>query len=185
MVLKFAVLKKPVLILIYQADQIKLIILKFQILIFINLLQKEFQSVEASTFHIINDLDYDWTLIQSPNNQATILGVQSEGYSVAASIKGQTYQQVPINLKGGIQLATTSGFAVNQTSAVIAGTGDITARGERNAVISSSGGSSTEGSRALIASSNNAHIRGNQASRTILSSENIILEEPYTVAGGH
>ncbi|MCW0118670.1 peptidase G2 autoproteolytic cleavage domain-containing protein [Bacillus subtilis] len=123
--------------------------------------------------------------IQSPNNQATILGVQSEGYSVAASIKGQTYQQVPINLKGGIQLATTSGFAVNQTSAVIAGTGDITARGERNAVISSSGGSSTEGSRALIASSNNAHIRGNQASRTILSSENIILEEPYTVAGGH
>ena len=45
--------------------------------------------------------------------------------------------------------------------------------------------SSTEGSRALIASSNNAHIRGNQASRTILSSENIILEEPYTVAGGH
>lgn len=44
--------KKPVLILIYQADQIKLIILKFQILIFINLLQKEFQSVEASTMSI-------------------------------------------------------------------------------------------------------------------------------------
>ncbi|MCY7541205.1 peptidase G2, partial [Bacillus pumilus] len=86
--------------------------------------------------------------IQSPNNQAVILGVQAEGYSAAVSIKGQTYQHVPINLKGGAQLATTSGFAFNQTSAVIAGTGEITAKGERNAVIGASGGSSTEGSRA-------------------------------------
>ncbi|MEC3756660.1 peptidase G2 autoproteolytic cleavage domain-containing protein [Bacillus halotolerans] len=123
--------------------------------------------------------------IQSPNNQTVILGVQAEGYSAAVTIKGQTYQHVPINLKGGAQLATTSGFAFNQTSAVIAGTGDITAKGERNAVIGASGGSSTEGSRALIASSNNAHIKGNNVSRTILSSESIILEEPYTVAGGH
>nr|MCX3331055.1 peptidase G2 [Bacillus pacificus] len=100
-------------------------------------------------------------------------------------IKGQTYQHVPVNLKGGAQLATTSGFAFNQTSAVIAGTGEITAKGERNAVIGASGGSSTEGSRALIAASNNAHIKGNNVSRTILSSESITLEEPYTVAGGH
>ncbi|KNX34183.1 MULTISPECIES: peptidase G2 autoproteolytic cleavage domain-containing protein [Bacillus amyloliquefaciens group] len=123
--------------------------------------------------------------ITSPNSQAVILGVQAEGYSAAASIKGQTYEQIPVNLKGGAQLATSSGFAFNPTSAVIAGTGDITARGDRNAIISSSGGSSSEGSRAFIAASNNVHITGSKVSRTILSSESITLEEPYTVAGGH
>ncbi|WP_307894535.1 peptidase G2 autoproteolytic cleavage domain-containing protein [Bacillus swezeyi] len=123
--------------------------------------------------------------IQSPNSQAVIIGVLAEGYSAAASIKGQTYQQMPVSLKGGAQIATTSGFAFNQTSAVIAGTGDITAKGERNAVIGASGGSSTEGSRAFITASNNSHITGNSVSRTILSSESITLEEPYTVAGGH
>lgn len=111
--------------------------------------------------------------------------MQAEGYSAAASIKGQTYEQIPVNLKGGAQLATSSGFAFNPTSAVIAGTGDITARGDRNAIISSSGGSSSEGSRAFIAASNNVHITGSKVSRTILSSESITLEEPYTVAGGH
>ncbi|MEC0495050.1 peptidase G2 autoproteolytic cleavage domain-containing protein [Bacillus glycinifermentans] len=123
--------------------------------------------------------------IQSPNSQAVIIGVQAVGYDAAASIKGQTYEQVPLSLKGGAQIATTSGFAFEESSAVIAGTGDITAKGERNAVIGSSGGSSTEGSRAFIAASNNSHIKGNSVSRTILSSESITLEEPYTVAGGY
>ncbi|MCP6684172.1 peptidase G2 autoproteolytic cleavage domain-containing protein [Bacillus nakamurai] len=123
--------------------------------------------------------------IQTPNSQAVILGVHAEGYSAAASIKGQTYEQIPVNLKGGALLATSSGFAFDPTSAVIAGTGDIMAKGERNSIISASGGSSTEGSRALIAASNNAHITGSNVSRTILSSESITLEEPYTVAGGH
>lgn len=123
--------------------------------------------------------------IQTPNSQAVVVGVLAEGYDAAASIKGQTYQQVPVSLKGGAQIATTSGFAFEPSSAVIAGTGDITAKGERNAVIGSSGGSSTEGSRAFITASNNSHIKGNSVSRTILSSESITLEEPYTVAGGY
>ncbi|MGY5350916.1 glycosyl hydrolase family 28-related protein, partial [Bacillus subtilis] len=78
--------------------------------------------------------------ITSPNNQATIIAVRAVGYTDAAVLAGQKYKVVPNNLKGGFRAAASSGSPLTDTSAIIAGSGTIIAKGERNFIAGVAGG---------------------------------------------
>lgn len=138
----------------------------------------------------------------SVNSQDSIVGVHAEGYTLAASIAGNDYLDfVPNNVKGGTRIASTSGYAKKETSAVIATTTDSKATGDKTAVIASSnseaagegsvviassGDSKTEGGRDAIIGSNNSRTTGSSENgKAIISSNGVINDNNYSVRGGY
>lgn len=123
--------------------------------------------------------------ITSPNNQATIIAVRAVGYTDAAILAGQKYSSVPNNLKGGFRAAASSGSPLTDTSAIIAGSGTIIAKGERNFIAGVAGGATTEGSRNGVMYSWNSHTKGDSGSSVVMASKNVVSTKEYTVALGH
>ncbi|MEC5258479.1 peptidase G2 autoproteolytic cleavage domain-containing protein [Bacillus amyloliquefaciens] len=123
--------------------------------------------------------------ITSPNNQANIIAVRAVGFTDAAVIAGQKYSSIPNNLKGGFRAAASSGAPLTDTSAIIAGSGTIIAKGERNFIAGVAGGATTEGSRNGVLYSWNSHTKGESGSSVVIASKNVINTKEYTVGLGH
>ncbi|MCY9334127.1 peptidase G2 [Bacillus spizizenii] len=123
--------------------------------------------------------------ITSPNNQANIIAVRTVGYTDAAILAGQKYSSVPNNIKGGFRAAARSGSPLTDTSAIIAGSGTIIAKGERNFIAGVAGGATTEGSRNGVMFSWNSHTKGESGSSVVIASKNVINTKEYTVGLGH
>ncbi|MCY8324247.1 peptidase G2 [Bacillus spizizenii] len=123
--------------------------------------------------------------ISSPNNQADITAVRAVGYTNAAVLAGQKYSSVPTNIKGGFRAAARSGSPLTDTSAIIAGSGTIIAKGERNFIAGIAGGASTEGSRNGVMFSYNSHTKGASGSSVVMASKNVINTKEYSIALGH
>ncbi|MDM5323960.1 peptidase G2 autoproteolytic cleavage domain-containing protein [Bacillus subtilis] len=123
--------------------------------------------------------------ITSPNNQATIIAVRAVGYTDAAILAGQKYSSVPTNIKGGFRAAASSGSPLTDTSAIIAGSGTIIAKGERNFIAGVAGGATTEGSRNGVMFSWNSHTTGDSGSTGVMFSKNVKNSKEYTLALGH
>lgn len=123
--------------------------------------------------------------ISSPNNQADITAVRAVGYTNAAVLAGQKYSSVPTNIKGGFRAAAKSGSPLTDTSAIIAGSGTIIAKGERNFIAGVAGGATTEGSRNGVMFSWNSHTTGDSGSTGVMFSKNVKNSKEYTLALGH
>ncbi|MEC1800583.1 peptidase G2 autoproteolytic cleavage domain-containing protein [Bacillus mojavensis] len=123
--------------------------------------------------------------ISSPNNQADITAVRAVGYTNAAVLAGQKYSSVPTNIKGGFRAAARSGSPLTDTSAIIAGSGTIIAKGERNFIAGVAGGATTEGSRNGVMFSWNSHTTGGSGSTGVMFSKNVKNSKEYTLALGH
>ncbi|MCY7813440.1 peptidase G2 [Bacillus spizizenii] len=123
--------------------------------------------------------------ISSPNNQADITAVRAVGYTNAAVLAGQKYSSVPTNIKGGFRAAARSGSPLTDTSAIIAGSGTIIAKGERNFIAGVAGGATTEGSRNGVMFSWNSHTTGDSGSTGVMFSKNVKNSKEYTLALGH
>ncbi|CAF1720203.1 hypothetical protein NRS6092_00360 [Bacillus subtilis] len=123
--------------------------------------------------------------VSSPNNQADITAVRAVGYTNAAVLAGQKYSSVPTNIKGGFRAAARSGSPLTDTSAIIAGSGTIIAKGERNFIAGIAGGASTEGSRNGVMFSYNSHTKGESGSSVVMASKNVINTKEYSIALGH
>ena len=139
--------------------------------------------------------------LSSVNSQGSIVGVHAEGYALAASIAGKEYKDfVPNNIKGGTRIASPSGYAAKETSALIGTTSDskatgdksvalassnVEAAGENSLVGASSGNSKTEGYRDFMLGVNNSITKGSDKnSKGILSSNAVENDDSYTVVGG-
>ena len=140
--------------------------------------------------------------LSSVNSQDSIVGVHAEGYALAASIAGNDYKDfVPNNIKGGTRIASSSGYAAKETSALIGTTSDSKATGEKSVALASSnveaagenslvgassGNSKTEGYRDFIIGSNNSRTKGkDENSKGILSSNAVENDNNYSVVGGY
>ncbi|UWD96781.1 peptidase G2 [Bacillus velezensis] len=123
--------------------------------------------------------------IKSPNNQTTIVGVEAAGYKVPAKLAGREYSTVPTRVKGGFMGGNTSGSALHEASAILAGTGDNVAKGPANVLLGIRGGSTTEGSRQALIAVNNCHTKGEGNSRVGLASNNVTFRKSYSVGGGY
>ncbi|MEC3631528.1 peptidase G2 autoproteolytic cleavage domain-containing protein [Bacillus velezensis] len=123
--------------------------------------------------------------IESPNNQTTIIGVETAGYKVPAKLAGREYSTIPTRVKGGFMGGNTSGSALHEASAILAGTGDNVAKGPANVLLGVRGGSTTEGSRQALMAVNNCHTKGDGNSRVILAAQGVINDNGYSVRGGY
>ncbi|MEM5014118.1 peptidase G2 autoproteolytic cleavage domain-containing protein [Niallia taxi] len=140
--------------------------------------------------------------LSSVNSQDSIVGVHAEGYALAASIAGNEYKDfVPNNIKGGTRIASPSGYAAKETSALIGTTSDskataekavalassnVEAAGENSLVGASSGNSKTEGYRDFVIGSNNSRTKGkDENSKGILASNAVENDNNYSVVGGY
>lgn len=125
------------------------------------------------------------TGITSPNAQTNMINVRAVGYENAAIIAGQKYSSVPTNIKGGFRAASSSGHPLTDTSAILANSGEVIAKGERNLIAATSGGATTEGSRNGVMFSYNSHTVGATGSSLVLVSKNVKNSKEYSIALGH
>ncbi|WP_437830652.1 peptidase G2 autoproteolytic cleavage domain-containing protein [Niallia taxi] len=140
--------------------------------------------------------------LSSVNSQDSIVGVHAEGYALAASIAGNDYKDfVPNNIKGGSRIASPSGYAAKETSALIGTTSDSKATGEKSVALASSnveaagenslvaaasGNSKTEGYRDFVIGANNSRTKGkDENSKGILASNAVENDNNYSVVGGY
>ncbi|MFO6498558.1 peptidase G2 autoproteolytic cleavage domain-containing protein [Bacillus sp. z60-11] len=123
--------------------------------------------------------------ITSPNNQALILGIMTEGYKVPAMLAKKNYPFVPTNIPGGFKAAAASSVVLNESSAIVGATGANVAKGPRNFMGGVSGDSSTEGSRQAIIAANNSQTKGEGPARVVMAAQAVINDDSYSVVGGY
>lgn len=123
--------------------------------------------------------------IESYNSTMTIIGVQQEGYKVAAKISGYTYSEVPTATRGGLVAGSTGSHALSRRSAAIASTGNATAENDRSWVLGAGMNSVARGSRSGIINSLESETSKGSYGQLIVNSRGVKAVDNYATLWGY
>lgn len=125
------------------------------------------------------------TGVTSYSNSNSYIGVQVEGYKLAANIGGKEYKVMPTTVKGGTSIGSTGSAATAQRSAVIASTGNTFATSDRSWTLGAGMNSVARGSRSGVMNSLESETRDGNHTQLIINSRGVMPEDNYSTVWGY